>query len=129
MNCNWEQELAGKSADQAYNIFLEKYNEACEKFVPKQTTTSKSAYRKPIWMRPATLNLIRRKKHAHIKYLNTKARLDNWLYKSLRNQVSAATRQDRIAFERNISREIKNDNKLFWRYVNSQRIQTQTFLT
>ena len=121
MNCNWEQELAGKSADQAYNIFLDKYNEACEKFVPKQTITSKTAYVKPIWMRPATLNLIRRKKHAHIKYLNTKSRVDNWSYKSLRNQVSAATRQDRIAFERNISKEIKNDNKLFWRYVNSQR--------
>ena len=72
-------------------------------------------------MKPATLNLIKRKKHAHIKYLNTKAMYDKCAYKSLRNQVTSATRSDRIAFERNISKEIKNNNKLFWRYVNNQR--------
>ena len=121
ISCNWVQELAEKSADQAYNIFLDKYNEACEQFVPRQTIKSNNGYLKPIWMKKATINLIRRKRSAHIKYLNTKARLDNYAYKSLRNQVTSATRQDRIAFERNISKEIKNNNKLFWRYVNSQR--------
>ena len=40
--------------------------------------------------------------------------------------MTSATRQDRIAFERNISKEIKNNNQLFWRYVNSQRTSRST---
>ena len=121
LDINWEDELQGKNSDQAYDFFLSKYNEAVNLYVPKTKTTTSDKYIKPIWMKPATLNLIKRKKHAHIKYLNTRRMYDSLAYKSLRNQVTSATRRDRIAFERNISKEIKNDNKLFWRYVNSQR--------
>merc|ERR1711972_1147553 len=32
----------------------------------------------------------------------------------------------RVAFERNISKEIRNNNKLFWRYVNAQRTTKST---
>ena len=121
MKIDWENELQGKNSKEAYDLFLSKYNEAVDLYVPKTTVTTTDKYIKPVWMKQATLNLIKRKKHAHIKYLNTRARYDNYAYKSLRNQVTSATRRDRIAFERNISKEIKNNNKLFWRYVNSQR--------
>ena len=121
MKIDWENELQGKNSNEAYDLFLSKYNEAVDLYVPKTTVTTTDKYIKPVWMKQATLNLIKRKKHAHIKYLNTRARYDNYAYKSLRNQVTSATRRDRIAFERNISKEIKNNNKLFWRYVNSQR--------
>ena len=72
-------------------------------------------------MKHSTMNLIKRKRRSHIKYLNSKATLDKLSYHSIRNQVTSAVRNDRIAFERNISKEIKNNNKVFWRYVNSQR--------
>ena len=126
MCCNWQEELASKTANEAYNIFLQKYNQACDQNVPKQTVKTKTSYVKPIWMKQATLNLIRRKKSAHIRFLNTRSRVDKYAYNSIRNQVTSATRQDRIAFERNISREIKNNNKLFWRYVNSQRMSNSS---
>ena len=126
MNIDWERELNDKSAEEAYNCFLNKYNEACKENVPTVTFQTKEKFYKPIWMKPATLNLIRRKKSAHIKYLNTKARWDKLRYNSMRNQVTSATRQDRVAFERNLTREIKNNNKLFWRYVNSQRTSRST---
>ena len=121
LNINWEQKLAGKTSEEAYSIFLDTYNTACKENVPTVTFKTKEKFYKPIWMRPATLNLIRRKRSAHIKYLNTKALWDKLSYHTIRNQVTSATRQDRIAFERNLTKEIKNNNKLFWRYVNSQR--------
>ena len=121
MNVNWEEKLDGKNAEDAYNIFLQQYDKACKDHVPTVTTKTQDRFFKPIWMKPATMNLIKRKRSAHIKYLNTKTLRDNLVYKSLRNQVTSATRQDRVAFERNITKEIKNNNKLFWRYVNSQR--------
>ena len=126
MSIDWENELKNIDSEEAYSKFLKKYKEAKELFVPKTKTVPSHKYHKPIWMKPATLNLIKRKKHAHIKFLNTKARKDNDAYRSIRNQVTAATRKDRLEFERNISKEIKNNNKLFWRYVNSQRISKTT---
>ena len=121
MNIKWDDELKDKTSEEAYTLFLTKYREARDLYVPKSTKTTTDKYIKPIWMKPATLNLIKRKKHAHIKFLNTRKLWDKLAYNSLRNQVTSETRRDRIAFERNISREIKNNNKLFWRYVNSQR--------
>ena len=126
MNIDWEKELENDNSEKAYEKFLKLYNEAKEYYVPKAKITNSQKYTKPIWMKQATLNLIRRKKHAHIKYLNTKARFARENYKSIRNQVTLSTRRDRLEFERNISREIKNNNKLFWRYVNSQRISKTT---
>lgn len=126
MNKNWDELLANKSSEEAYSIFLNAYKEARDRHVPKVTSTSSDKYQKPIWMKPSTLRLIRRKKSAHIKYLNTRRIYDRERYKSLRNQVTNTVKQDRVAFERNISKEIRNNNKLFWRYVNAQRTTKST---
>ena len=72
-------------------------------------------------MKPSTLRLIQRKHRTHTKYLNTKNDDDKSAYNRIRNDVTAQTRNDRLSFERNISKEIKNNNKLFWRYVNANR--------
>ena len=72
-------------------------------------------------MRPATLRLIKQKHRAHIKYLNTRRAEDKSGYNKIRNEVTSTIRADRLCFERNISNEIKNNNKLFWRYVNAKR--------
>ena len=53
--------------------------------------------------------------------MNTRNIIDKTNYNKARNEVTTALRRDRLCFERNISKQIKNNNKLFWRYVNSQR--------
>ena len=121
MNRDWESILKEKSAEESYNTFLNCYNDACNKFIPTERVTKNNRYNKPIWMKPSTLNLIKRKRRSHIRYLNTRSQADKRAYNTIRNEVTATTRRDRLNFERNISREIKNNNKLFWRYVNSQR--------
>ena len=65
LNINWHDILTDKSAEEAYGIFLEKYNAACQEHVPTVTYKTKDKFYKPIWMKPATVNLIRRKKSAH----------------------------------------------------------------
>ena len=121
MNKDWATLMHNKSADEAYNIFLDEYRNACETFIPKEKVRRNNNANKPIWMKQATLNLIRIKKRRHIKFLNTKSQTDKDAYKNIRNEVTAATRRDRQCFERNISKQIRNNNKLFWRYINSQR--------
>ena len=121
MNKDWQTLMHDKTADESYNLFLDEYNKACEKFIPKEKVRRNVNANKPIWMKQATLNLIRTKKRRHIKFLNTKSQADRDAYRSIRNEVTAATRRDRQCFERNISKTIRNNNKLFWRYINSQR--------
>ena len=122
LNIDWDAALEGKSADEAYNHFLNLYKETCQKHVPTETTTTSDKFTKPIWMKPATQRLIQRKHRAHTKLLNTKSETDRAAYKVARNKVTSGTRADRLAFERNICKEIKNNNKIFWRYVNSSRL-------
>ena len=121
LDINWDAELEGKSADEKYNFFLQKYNTACQESIPTVTVKSSDKWEKPIWMKPATLRLIQRKHSKHTKYLNTKNKDDKTNYNKIRNEVTSKTRSDRLAFERNISKEIKNNNKVFWRYVNANR--------
>ena len=59
MSKDWDQILEGKSAEESYNIFLENYNEVCDKFIPKQVLKKTDKIQKPIWMKPATLRLIK----------------------------------------------------------------------
>ena len=121
LDIDWNSELHGKTAEEGFNLFLHKYNAACEECIPKETTTHSDKYVKPIWMKPATMRMIKRKHHLHNKLLNTLSDDIKAEYHQIRNQVTKNTRYDRMTFERNISKEIKNNNKLFWRYVNANR--------
>ena len=63
-----------------------------------------------------------KKKHrTHTTFLNTRNPNDKAAYNNIRNEVTFKVCSDRLAFERNISKEIKNNNKVFWRYVNANR--------
>ena len=121
MNINWEEQFRNKNPDESYEIFLKFYKEARDKYTPKETMKKSDRFIKPIWMKQATMNLIKRKRRYHIKFLNTRNNTDKTNYNQIRNQVTSALRNDRLCFERGISKEIKNNNKIFWRYVNSQR--------
>ena len=121
MDKNWQKEFENKNPDEAYNIFLQHYTKARDNCIPKETITKSNRFIKPIWMKHATMNLIKRKRRFHIKFLNTRNQADKERYNLTRNEVTAALRRDRLCFERGISKEIKNNNKVFWRYVNSQR--------
>ena len=121
MNQDWNVLFENKNPNEAYQTFLKYYNEAREKSIPKRTITKSDRFIKPIWMKQATMNLIKRKRRLHIKFLNTRNQNDKDRYNQTRNQVTASLRNDRLCFERGISKEVKNNNKVFWRYVNSQR--------
>ena len=121
LSIDWDSELNNKSPDDQYNIFLSKHNAAIQQAVPSVTSTPEDKWPKPIWMKKATQRLIKRKHRSHTTFLNTRNPNDKAAYNNIRNEVTSKVRSDRLAFERNISKEIKNNNKVFWRYVNANR--------
>ena len=121
LNKDWSSELEGKSPEEAYNSFLETYTLAVEECVPKSITMVDNKYIKPIWMKADTLRLIKKKHNSHTRYLNTKQEADKAAYKVIRNKVTHQVEQDRADFERKVANEVKENSKVFWRYVNSSR--------
>ena len=71
MSKDWSTILSNKTTDESYNIFLDHYKGG-EKFVPKEKITKNDNFTKPIWMKYSTMNLIKRKRRIHIKFLNTR---------------------------------------------------------
>ena len=118
---DWEAETEGKTSEEAYNTFLQIYNKAVEECVPKSYTTVDTKYTKPVWMRSETLKLIKKKHSNHTKYLNTKQDCDKDSYKVIRNKVTHQVAEDRRTFEQKVAREIKENSKAFWKYVNSSK--------
>ena len=121
LDIDWSSELMNKSPDEQYKTFLSKHDEAVKASIPSVTVNSNNKWNKPIWMKAATQRLIKRKHRKHTTFLNTRKPEDKADYNNIRNQANSQVRADRLAFERNISKEIKNNNKVFWRYVNSNR--------
>ena len=121
LSIDWDSELSNKTPDEQYNVFLSKHNAAIQQSVPTVTINSNDKWNKPVWMKKATQRLIKRKHRTHTTFLNTRNANDKTAYNVIRNEVTSKVRTDRIAFERNISKEIKNNNKVFWRYVNANR--------
>ena len=121
LQVDWEAELQGKTAEEAYNTFLTRYNTAVEECVPKSTTTVSNKYVKPIWMKSDTLKLIKKKHNSHTRYLNTKQPTDYDNYKVIRNKVTHQVKEDRKNFEERLAREVKENARVFWKYVNSAK--------
>ena len=114
LNIDWSSELMNKSPDEQYKVFLSKHDEAINAAVPTVDVDSSNKWNKPIWMKAATQRLIKRKHRKHTTFLNTRKPEDKAEYNSTRNEATSKVRADRLAFERNISKEIKNNNKVFW---------------
>ena len=65
-------------------------------------------------MNPTGLGKVRK------KHLETKSGADYLKYTRARNQSKKATRQAQKAYETKLAKDIKNNNKPFWKYVNSK---------
>ena len=120
---DWADELLNKSADEGYNHFVDLYTEAVRKCVPTYKTKQKDKDKKPKpdWMKPRTLNLVTNKHHLWTRYLHTKHQSDFIRYTEARNKVTRAILKDRKTFEKKIAKEMKENMKIFWKYVNRHK--------
>ena len=121
LNIDWKSEIQDKSPEEAYNIFLNKYNQAVEECVPKSCTKTSNKYEKPIWMKSETLKLIKKKHNSLTRYLNTNQQQDYDRYKEIRNKVTHKVKEDRMDFENRLAREVKENVRAFWNYVNRSK--------
>ena len=122
---NWTSLFQNISVDHCYQIFQEKYNEACEKFIPKKAN-SQNKQRAP-WMNKELMRNIKKKKalwHQNMASNWKCAQLSDE-YKQINKDITKLTRATIREFEENLANDKKKQKRLFL-YVNSrQKVKTQ----
>ena len=94
--------------------------------VPVREVVDMDFFTKPHWMKKKTVRAVKRKHNMWQRYLHTKHPNAWEKYKKARNQASHQSDKDRKDFENTLAKEIKANNKAFWRYANSiKRLRKQ----
>ena len=130
LNINWKEYLGEGSIEEKWRRFLRKINEIIKECVPikviNEKTKTKKRTNKELPINRKLWTKIKRKKRlwARIKVLDSRSHINdreyqevNKEYRQANNQVRNETRKAIKNKERNIARYIKENPKLFWKYV------------
>ena len=119
---NWNS-LLNCDIKEAYTIFSKVLEIATKEHIPLKSNTARS---KNIFMDREALKLRDTKKKLWRKYCRTKREVD-LIFKKCRNMLRTTTRYLREQFEINLTNNIKNKPKHFWKYVKS-RMKTKQII-
>ncbi len=121
-NINWERIMAGKSVQEKYEKFLEKYKEGVNKYVPVQ----KIRESKHSWYN-ARCERAKKIKDAAWKKLR-RHRNDNnrEQYKEARNEYVRIRREEERRYERDIVEKCKDEPKLFYKHIKGKMVSKET---
>ncbi len=111
--------MFNKSAEECWNLIDHHLRELQRLFVPK-TKIGKHNTRRPLWMNANAMAKIKKKWHAYKRYRETKEGQDHQLYVRARNQAKWAVRQAKKAYEKSITKEVKKNPKVFYKYAKSK---------
>ena len=113
----WDEQLSARTTEESWNYFTAQLNNIIDKFVPE----TKYKNRKENFPLDAeTVNKIKLKNALSRKFIKTRKPEDRAKYNKVRNQVSKLTKRARKDFERNLTKEAKENPKKIWKYINSR---------
>ena len=122
-NVQWEDLLAGKGAQQAWDTFLHRLEEEVERAVPWRTVRSSN---KPLWMRANCLRLIRKKRKLWKEYTRCKEYQSFKAYKDVESKVKKAVHRAKKDLEKKLALDAKKNPKAFYRYINSKKCNRES---
>ncbi|XP_048787424.1 uncharacterized protein LOC125686903 [Lagopus muta] len=115
---SWARVLEGKGACESWSAFKQLFFQAQDRCVPVRKKSGKGG-RRPVWMSKELVCKLKGKKKAHEMW---KKGLTTW--EEYRNVVRAcrdATRKAKARLELNLAKGIKDNKKVFFKYINSKR--------
>ncbi len=108
-----------KSAEECWNMVDHQLRELQRLFVPK-IRIGKHKTRRPLWMNAQAMAKVKKKWHAFKRYRETREGQDHQQYLRARNQAKWAVRQAKKAYETSITKEVKTNPKVFYKYAKSK---------
>jgi hypothetical protein len=123
MNIDWDNILVDENSNKLFDIFLDKFNLAKQKSIPKINSKKVSKANKYNYLPldEQTIKKIRKKHRAWQRYMETRDGKKYQKYAKLRNQVKNSVKKAKMSMERDIARDVKKNPKKFWKYANSKR--------
>ena len=113
----WENEFRGKTVNEMWNTFIEKFMNGREKYVPKKIKRKKT---NEIWMNKKIAKGIKKRNRKWKKvqeWPTTNSRIE---YNKLRNMVTSDIRKAKRSLEQKLATQIKENPKLFYSYVRAK---------
>ena len=106
---------------QQFDIFMTKFNEAKNKYIPHINTKASKKAKKHnyIPLDTKTIQKIKKKHRCWTRYRETGDK--NQEYAKTRNQVKSAIRKAKANMEKEIAKNAKSNPMIFWKYANSKR--------
>ncbi len=111
--------MQNKSAEECWNLIDHQLRELQRLFIPK-IRIGKNKRIRPLWMNANAMAKVKKKWHAFKRYRETREWQDQQQYVRARNQTKWAVRQAKKAYETSITKEVKRNPKVFFKYAKSK---------
>ena len=117
---NWEGVLTPLDVDEAWNVFLNKYQSTISQTVPLYSHARRGRYKKK-WVTREVLQQVKLKEDAWSKLRkNRNSKRLRQLYVQARNTATKTVRKAKYDFEHKLANEIKSNPKAFYAYARSK---------
>ena len=113
-----------RSVQDNFDLITSFIQESAEKHIPSKTSRSTSSVP---WITPKIRRKIRRRNRTHAKAKKTGSSTLRIKFESLRTEIKADVKKQHDLYVNNMVGDIKANPKDFYRYVNSQKQDTQCF--
>ena len=117
---DWEEQLDGKTVEQAWTTVRSQIDAAVASCIPKKTTRPGDARSRKPWNTSVTIGKVKMKNNMYRRWRNSRDNEDYLSYARARNQARSACRKAVRLYEKDIASQIKQNPKQFWRYVKSK---------
>ena len=119
---DWRKIMEGKKVQEKYDIFLEKYNEGVQKYVPLFNVKR----RKYSWYNARCQEAKRAKDRAWKKLIKQRNGYNSEKYKEARNEYIRIRREEERNFEKDVVDKCEEEPKLFYKYINGKITNKET---
>ena len=113
---DWRKLLENKGVQEKYQVFLSKYKEGIEKYVPKY----KIKKNKRAWFNAKCVEAKKKKEKAWRKMRKRWNETNREDYRTARNEYVKIRREEERNFEKDVVEKCKKEPKLFYKYVNGK---------
>ena len=114
---DWEAKFRDQDCESCWGLFKTVLDELQSKYVPLKL---RRVSNRPVWMKPALLRSIRKKRRMWRAYTTTDDYADYLAYKSFEKQVQKAVKQARRRYERKLAKQAKKNPKEFYSYLKTK---------
>ena len=110
---DWEEQLEGKTVEQAWTTVRSQIDAAVASCIPKKTTRPGDARSRKPWNTSVTIGKVKIKNNMYRRWRNSRDNEDYLSYARARNQARSACRKAVRLYEKDIARQIKQNPKHF----------------